>query len=273
MQKSFGAEVSQQSVEKVGPVISKELTRQALTAIVVAVVLILLYLAYAFGQAGFSDGLRYGMACTIAMLHDVAILFGLMGFAGYFFHWELNSLFVTAVLTIIGFTNHDTIVVFDRIRENMKLHGKEMSFHEVATTSIIQTMGRSVNTSLTVVLTLAALAAFGTAGSLDLKVFTIVLLVGVVFGTYSSIFFASPLLDGFETRKQNQLIAAGRRPAPSDTKSFATPKEPAAVRTASERSAETTDTPPSSTSKWNTPDDGSSRPKPQSGPKKTKRRF
>lgn len=284
MQKEFGKDVTQTAVEKVGPVISKELTRQAITAIIVALVLIMLYLGYAFGQHGFADGLRYGAACTISMAHDVLILFGFMGFAGYFFHWELNSLFVTAALTIIGFTNHDTIVVFDRIRENMKLHGKEMSFHDIANTSIVQTLGRSVNTSLTVVFTLAALAAFGTAGSLDLRVFTIVLLVGVVFGTYSSIFFASPLLDGFETAKRNKLAAASKRPAPStaDTKSFVTPKpeatkpEPAAVRATTPEPAGDGDEPqpaPAPSSKWAGQAGAQNRPKPGTNKQKSKRRF
>jgi SecD/SecF fusion protein len=271
MQKAFGKDVTQQAVEKIGPVISKELTRKAVLAIAVALVLILLYLGYAFGQDGFADGLRYGLACTISMLHDVIILFGFMGFAGYFFHWELNSLFVTAALTIIGFTNHDTIVVFDRIRENMKLHGKEMTFTNIANMSVVQTLGRSINTSVTVVITLAALAAFGTAGSLDLRVFTIVLLVGVIFGTYSSIFFASPLLDGFEMRKRKQLATAARRPAPAaDTKTFVTSKEPAAVTsTAPEPEADATDT-ERPASKWG---DAAARQKPAGTAKKTKRRF
>lgn len=283
MQKKFGKDVSQSAVEKVGPVISKELTRQAITAIIVALVLIMLYLGYAFGQQGFGDGLRYGMACTISMAHDVLILFGFMGFAGYFFHWELNSLFVTAALTIIGFTNHDTIVVFDRIRENMKLHGKEMTFRDIANTSIVQTLGRSVNTSLTVVFTLAALAAFGTAGSLDLRVFTIVLLVGVVFGTYSSIFFASPLLDGFEMRKRAKEAAAARRPvaATADAKAFATPREtaPKPVPTAASPtepklpedgdSAEVSAAP----SKWANQPGAPNRAKPTVNKPKSKKRF
>lgn len=285
MQKEFGKDVAQTGVEKVGPIISKELTRQAIWAIGVALLLILLYLGYAFGQHGFVDGLRYGAACAISMAHDVLILFGFMGFAGYFFHWELNSLFVTAALTIIGFTNHDTIVVFDRIRENMKLHGKEMTFRDIANTSIVQTLGRSVNTSLTVVFTLAALAAFGTAGSLDLRVFSIVLLVGVVFGTYSSIFFASPLLDGFETAKRNRQAQTARRPAAAsaDAKAFVTapkaeaPKpEPAAVRAAAPEPEDDggEPAPAAPASKWADQPGAPNRPKPGGASKqKSKRRF
>lgn len=234
MQTKFGnvAEkqmVKQEAVEKVGPTISKELTRQAVLAIFFACLLIMLYLGVMFGQLGFADGLKYGGAAVIALFHDVLVIFGFMGLAGYLWNWELNSLFVTAALTVIGFSVHDTIVVFDRIRENMKIHGKEMTFRDVSNVSIVQTLGRSINTTFTVVLTLFALLLFGTQGSLELKVFTTVLLVGIISGTYSSIFNATPLLVIWENRRDAARLAANiRRPSAADIKSFVTQKAPVA---------------------------------------------
>jgi SecD/SecF fusion protein len=239
MQTRFGNEktkqlVRQEAVDTVGPVISAELTRQAFMAIIFACLLIALYLGVMFGQFGFLDGLKYGSAAVIALFHDVLVIFGFMGLAGYLWNWEMSSLFVTAALTVIGFSVHDTIVVFDRIRENMKIHGKEMSFKDISNASIVQTLGRSINTSATVVITLAALLIFGTQGSLELKVFTAVLLVGIISGTYSSIFNATPIVVLMEKRRDAARLAAAaqtRRPSAADTKSFATPK--AAVATPS----------------------------------------
>lgn len=222
MQAKFGDGVQQRGVDRVGPVISKELKHQAIMMILAASLLILLYLAYAFGQFGFQDGLRYGTAATISMIHDVFLIFGFMGFAGYFFQWELNSMFITAALTIIGYTNHDTIVVFDRIRENAKLH-RDLSFPDMANLAINQTLGRSINTSLTTLLTLTALLLFGTKGSVDLKVFVTLLVLGIAMGVYSSIFFATPILAWLESRKKKGEEQA-RRPSAAETKTFAAPK-------------------------------------------------
>ena len=268
MQTKFGNEatkqlVRQEAVDTVGPVISAELTRQAVMAIFFACVLIALYLGIVFGQFGFLDGLKYGSAAVIALFHDVLVIFGFMGLAGYLWNWEMSSLFVTAALTVIGFSVHDTIVVFDRIRENMKIHGKEMSFKEIANASIIQTFGRSINTSATVVITLTALLLFGTQGSLELKVFTAVLLVGIISGTYSSIFNATPIVVLMEKRRDAARLAAAaqiRRPSAAETRSFATPKAVASVPSAPKPAS-------------GDPAGDEERAKTTSAAKKTKRRF
>lgn len=267
MRTQFGAE--QKGVDRVGPIISRELTRQAITMVLVAAVLILLYLAYAFGHFGFKAGLRYGTTAFITMIHDVMLMFGFMGFAGYFMNWELNSLFVTAALTVIGFTNHDTIVVFDRIRENSKIH-KDKTFNQIANMAINQTLTRSINTSMTVALTLAALLFFGTKGSLDLKVFASVLLVGVVVGVYSSIFFAAPLLAWMETREANKRPAS-RAISSAETKTFATAAAPKpAPRPEPAAPVEKPDT--SANGEGSAPAAPTRRPS-SGGTKKSKRRF
>jgi len=179
------------SVSSVGPTISKELTVNSIKAVVVASLLIVLYLAIRFAIGGFITGIKYGTCAVIALIHDALFILGGFAIMGHWFHWETDSLFVTAVLTIIGFSVHDTIVVFDRIRENLRHRQRGETFEELANRSIMQVLSRSINTSLTVVLTLATLIVFG--GPL-LRHFYITLLVGIVIGTYSSIFNATPLV-------------------------------------------------------------------------------
>lgn len=177
--------------EVVGPTIGGETTLNALKAIVIAIILIILYIAWSFRKVPKpASSWRFGVCAIAALLHDVIVVVGIFAILGYFFHVEIDSLFVTAVLTIIGFSVHDTIVVFDRIRENLRRMG-DASFPTVVNESIIQTLGRSLNTSLTVVLALFALLLFG-GGSIHW--FVVALLVGIVSGTYSSIFNAAPLL-------------------------------------------------------------------------------
>jgi hypothetical protein len=183
----------------------------------------------------------------------------------------LNSLFVTAALTIIGFTNHDTIVVFDRIRENAKLH-KDLPFSEVANMAIVQTLGRSVYTSLTVILTLAALLFFGTKGSLELKVFTSVLLVGVTLGVYSSIFFATPVLAWFEERKRRGE-ATQRQPSAAETRTFTTPQAPKPAAPAQPVPPRSTTSEPLANGESADRSGDTTGPRPAAGAKKAKRRF
>jgi preprotein translocase subunit SecF len=152
-------------------------------------VLIVLLIAFAFRNFGWA-AFRYGIAAIISLLHDAAVVLGLFAILGYWFNVEIDSLFVTAVLTIIGFSVHDTIVVFDRIRENLRLNPGE-ALNPVINFSIMQTLARSVITSLTVVLTLLALYLFG---GFSMRNFALALLVGVVSGTYSSIFNASQII-------------------------------------------------------------------------------
>jgi preprotein translocase subunit SecF len=171
------------SVTTVGPLIGSELIRSSIVLIVIGELFILAYLWIRFG-------FRFGTAAIVALLHDVIVVVGIFAMLGFFFGLEFDALFVTALLTIIGFSVHDTIVVFDRIRENRIRHAGE-PFGAIVNHSILQTLGRSINTSVTVVVTLAALLLLGPA---TIRTFTLALLIGIVSGTYSSIFNASQLL-------------------------------------------------------------------------------
>ncbi|MHB1000438.1 MAG: protein translocase subunit SecD [Armatimonadota bacterium] len=179
------------SEDHVGASISKELTTNAIWAVIFASIAIVLYLTIRFAVGGIKTGFRFGVCAVAALLHDVGIILGAFAIFGYFLHWEVDSLFVTALLTIIGFSVHDTIVIFDRIRENMKHRVRGEEFDSLVNKSILQSFARSINTSLTVVLTLAALLFFGAP---SIRQFVIALLIGIIAGTYSSIFNASQLL-------------------------------------------------------------------------------
>ena len=171
------------SVTTVGPLIGSELVRSSIILIAVGELFILVYLWIRFG-------FRFGTAAIVALLHDVIVVVGIFAILGYFFGVEFDALFVTALLTIVGFSVHDTIVVFDRIRENRIRHAGE-PFGAIVNHSILQTIARSIITSLTVVVTLSALLLLG---PISIRTFTLALLLGVVSGTYSSIFNASQLL-------------------------------------------------------------------------------
>src|SRR5438128_12016785 len=173
----------------VSPSFSAELVTNAVRSIIFASILIVLLIAFAFKEFGWS-AFRYGIAAIIALLHDALVVLGLFAILGYFFNVEVDSLFVTAVLTIIGFSVHDTIVVFDRIRENLRLNPGE-ALNPVINYSIMQTLARSVITSLTVVFTLLALFLFG---GFSMRNFALALLIGIISGTYSSIFNASQIV-------------------------------------------------------------------------------
>lgn len=181
------------SFETVGPEVSQEVTRNATLAVIIASIGILLYITFAFRHV--DKPFRYGIAAIIAMLHDVAVVVGLASIFGVLFNWEVDALFLTALLTIIGFSVHDTIVVFDRIRENAARRRGE-PFEAVVNHSIVQTLDRSINTQLTVFLTLLALALFG---GVTIRNFVITLMIGVLSGTYSSIFNAAQILVAWET--------------------------------------------------------------------------
>jgi preprotein translocase subunit SecF len=178
----FGEEETR-SLRTVGPIIGAELIRGSSILIIIGELFILAYLWIRFG-------FRYGTAAIIALLHDVLVVVGVFAILGYFFGLEFDALFVTALLTIIGFSVHDTIVVFDRIRENRVRHAGE-PFGAIVNHSILQTLGRSINTSLTVAVTLGALLLLG---PVTIRTFSLALLIGVVSGTYSSIFNASQIL-------------------------------------------------------------------------------
>jgi preprotein translocase subunit SecF len=189
-------------VRTVGPLIGDELIRSSAILIVIGELFILAYLWIRFG-------FRYGTAAIVALLHDVLLVVGTFAILGYFFFLEFDALFVTALLTIIGFSVHDTIVVFDRIRENRVRHSGE-PFGAIVNHSILQTMGRSIITSLTVVVTLGALLLLGPP---TIRTFTLALLLGVVSGTYSSIFNASQILvawDDWDRRRKSRARAPAR---------------------------------------------------------------
>jgi len=168
--------------------VASETTRNAVFAVIAASVLILLYVWFAFRKV--DRPWRYGTSAIIALLHDVLVVLGVFSILGWLIGFQIDALFITALLTVVGFSVHDTIVVFDRIRENMQRRTSE-TFDQVVNASLVQTMARSLNTSLTVIFTLSALTLFGGA---TIRPFTLALLVGIVSGTYSSIFNASMLL-------------------------------------------------------------------------------
>lgn len=196
LDKEFG-KVEEQRVEFIGPVIGAELRKKAVLAVLLAAMLIVLYIAFSFRKIPKpASSWRFGITAIVALLHDILIVIGAFAILGKFLGVEVDTLFVTALLTVIGFSVHDTIVVFDRIRENLTKHmGKK--FIDVANLSVIQTLGRSLNTSLTVVFVLLALLLFGGE---SLKWFVVALLVGIISGTYSSIFNATALLVWWEER-------------------------------------------------------------------------
>lgn len=177
--------------ESVGPTVSSDISRKAIIAVIVASIAIILFIAYAFRRVPKpASSWRFGVCAVIALIHDLAFVIGLFAILGHFFGYELDSLFITALLTIMGFSVHDTIVVFDRIRENLRKH-PSYDFEINVNNSILQTLNRSLNTSLTVLIVLSALYFLG--GS-SLNHFVLALLVGITIGTYSSIFNASQLL-------------------------------------------------------------------------------
>ena len=193
-------------VRTVGPLIGDELIRSSAILIIIGELFILGYLWIRFG-------FRFGTAAIIALLHDVLLVVGTFAILGYFFFLEFDALFVTALLTIIGFSVHDTIVVFDRIRENRVRHAGE-PFGAIVNHSILQTVGRSIITSLTVVFTLGALLLLGPP---TIRTFTLALLLGVVSGTYSSIFNASQILVAWDDWDRRRKARRRRPPGPDLT--------------------------------------------------------
>jgi len=189
--KKVNSSVKQEEFETIGPTIGKEITLNAFKTIVIASLLIVLYIAWSFRKVPKpASSWRFGVCAIIALIHDVLVVIGVFSILGHFFNIEIDSLFVTAILTVIGFSVHDTIVVFDRIRENLR-RTIGLPFEQVVNDSILQTFVRSLNTSLTALLVLFTLFIFGGE---SIKWFVVALLIGIISGTYSSIFNASPLL-------------------------------------------------------------------------------
>lgn len=196
--------------ESVGPSLGGEVTNKAIQAVALASLGILLYITIVF--RGVPRSFRYGTCAIIALLHDALVVVGVFSILGKLFNVEVDALFVTGVLTVIGFSVHDTIVVFDRIRENITRHAGE-SFDSIVNHSILQTLARSLNTSLTAVFVLAALVLFG---GVTTRNFALVLLIGIISGTYSSIFNASQLLVVWENDDVGKFFARLRgQPMPA----------------------------------------------------------
>jgi preprotein translocase subunit SecF len=179
------------ALSTVGPTLGKEMTQKAGIAIAIVILIILIFIAFAFKEVSYPvSSWKYGVAAMVTLVHDIVVPTGVYVLLSHFYGAEINTLFVIALLTIMAVTISDKIVVFDRIRENLKLH-KNMAFDQVVGMSLVQTMARSINTSLSTVLALVALYFFGPEST---KFFSLTLIVGIIVGTYSSIFVASPLL-------------------------------------------------------------------------------
>jgi preprotein translocase subunit SecF len=207
IEQKSGEQVTIVRIDSVGATIGQEVTLRAALAIAVAAILVVIYITFAF--RGMPNAFRNGVCAIIAELHDVLIIFSLVMIGGLLWGWQIDALFLTALLTVIGFSVQDTIVVFDRIRENTSIY-RRLPFETLVNHSIIQTLQRSINTQLmTVEFMLLALVLFG---GLTLRQFAVILLVGLFSGTYSSIFVAAPVLVVWENREwQNWFIYKNKR--------------------------------------------------------------
>lgn len=185
------------SVSSVGPTLGKELFKNSLIAVALAVLGIIAYLSIRFR-------FDYALAAILGVLHDVIFVLGMFSILGLVYNVQIDGLFITAVLTVIGFSVHDTIVVFDRIRENLRYYSKKMSFGEIVDASVNQTLTRSINTSLTTLITLSALYLFGGVTTRD---FVLCMILGIAIGTYSSIFFCSMLVDFWNDKKTAPTVS------------------------------------------------------------------
>jgi preprotein translocase subunit SecF len=179
-------------VSSVGPTLSNELVKMSFIALIVAILGIIAYISFRFE-------LKYAVSAIAGLFHDVLFVTGIFSLLGIFYNVEVDGLFITAILTVIGYSVNDTIVTYDRIRENLRYYGKKMSFGEIVDASVNQTLGRSINTAFTTILALAALYFFGGVTTKD---FVLAMMIGTIIGTYSSIFFCSMLVD-FWTEKAN----------------------------------------------------------------------
>lgn len=200
--------IEELSFDSVGPTVSSSIARNAIASLFLVSLAIVLYIAFAFRNAPPPvSPWSFGFMAIAALLHDAFFVLGVFSLLGHFLGVEIDSLFVTAILTVIGFSVHDTIVVFDRIRENLRRD--KGSFEQIVNNSILETIARSINTSLTVLLTLLALLLFG---GQSIRLFVLALLIGIASGTYSSIFNASPLLVTWHNYKLKRMEKARLAP-------------------------------------------------------------
>ncbi len=193
--------LEEKQFDSIGPTIGQELKNKSVWALIIVGVAIITYIAWAFRKVSKPvASWKYGLIVTIALFHDIIIVVGAFSLLGHFYGIEVNAPFIAALLTIFGYSNNDTIVVFDRIRENLKKHHNK-DFEEVVENSISEVIVRSINTSFTVLMALLAIYIFGGRSISD---FTLALIMGVIVGTYSSIFLASPLLVVWEKISQKK---------------------------------------------------------------------
>ena len=189
--KSLG-EFDERGFQSIGPVIGEETKRKSIWAVSLVFIMILVYVAWAFRRVSFPlKSWKYGVVALITLFHDVLITVGIFSVIGHFLNVEVGAPFIAALLTILGYSVNDTIVIFDRIRENVLRQGSIFNFADVINRSVKQTYVRSLNTSLTTLFVLMAIFFFG---GFTIKYFVLILIIGVVSGTYSSLFLASPLL-------------------------------------------------------------------------------
>ena len=197
-------DIKQDEFETIGPTVGSEITWNAIKSIFFASILIVLYIAWSFRTVPKqTSSWRFGVCAIIALIHDILVLVGIFSILGHVLNVEIDSLFVTAMLTVIGFSVHDTIVVFDRIRENLR-HTINIPFAQVVNDSILQTLVRSLSTSLTALLVLITLLIFGGA---TIHWFIVALIIGITSGTYSSIFNASQLLILWQELKDKKKLS------------------------------------------------------------------
>ena len=204
MKAETGSEVNVIRFDSVGPSIGAQVASRAALAVAAAALAVVVYITFAFSQV--PNAFRYGVCAVIAMVHDVAVVFSVAGIGALLFDWQMDALFLTALLTVIGFSVQDKVVVFDRIRENTSIF-RRLDYETLVNHSIVQTLQRSINTQLmTVEFLLLALALFG---GVTLQEFAVILLVGLFSGTYSSIFIAAPILVLWEKREWKNWFRRG----------------------------------------------------------------
>jgi preprotein translocase subunit SecF len=206
VEEQFNDPVTIIRIDSVGATIGREVTLRAALAVAVAAIIVVVYITFAF--RGMPNAFRNGVCAIIAEIHDVLVVVSLVAIGGILWGWQIDALFLTALLTVIGFSVQDTIVVFDRIRENSTIY-RRLPFETLVNHSIIQTLQRSINTQLmTVEFMLLALVLFG---GLTLRQFAVTLLVGLLSGTYSSIFIAAPILVVWENREWRYWFGRGKK--------------------------------------------------------------
>lgn len=199
---SMDKKIEEKRFDSIGPLLGNEAARKSMVSIVLVILAIVFFIAFAFRQVSEPvSSWKYGLVAIVALMHDVIVPTGVFAILGHLYGYEIDTLFVTALLVILGFSVHDTIVVFDRVRENLKHSNSKRDFGEIVGSSISQTMVRSINTSLTTVLALIALYIFGAEAT---KHFSLALIIGIIAGTYSSVFLGSPLLVTLEKWQRNK---------------------------------------------------------------------